>query len=591
MPAMIRLENLSFSYPLGKGNLPVFSEVNANFERGAVTAVVGRSGCGKTSLLRLMARLSAPSSGRLFIDGEANGAIRAKTAVIFQDYGLLPWASVRANAELGLKIKGLAAGERRARVDKVLEELGLAPFAALYPARLSGGMRQRVAIARAFVSDSDLLLLDEPFSSLDAITRETVQDSLLSAQRRYGATIVLVTHSIEEAAYLADAVYIMEGKNPSRLSEPFATGRRAAKAQEGAARASEGAAPAQPSAQPAGVPEQSPGAQESPPCLDSGLSARQPRATGAARAADTPRAAHAAANAYREDERYFEDIAALRSRFAESADAPPETESEMGAAARGGGAIGLKGFGAKVGKIALATIFAALLWEFLARAFGRPFLPPPGIAAARFAERFADGTLAAHTLASLGRVFLALAIASPAAWGLGLVSGRSRAADALASPLVYLLHPLPKVAFLPLLMLFLGLGDASKIALMGLVIFGQLFVGARDATKAISPALLDTVRSLGFGRVGILRRAIFPATLPALFSSLRISLGTTIAVLFLSETFASMNGLGWYIMDAWSRIDYPDMYAAIMALSATGLALYLILDAIEAFALRWRDTA
>ena len=210
-------------------------------------------------------------------------------------------------------------------------------------------------------------------------------------------------------------------------------------------------------------------------------------------------------------------------------------------------------------------------------------------AAGRLAERLADGTLIAHTLASLRRIFLALAIAGPLAWALGLVSGRSRTADALASPLVYLLHPLPKVAFLPLLMLFLGLGDASKIALMGLVIFGQLFVGARDSARSIPPALLDTVRSLGFGRAGILRRAIFPATLPALLSSLRISLGTAIAVLFLSETFASMDGLGWYIMDAWSRVDYPDMYAAIMALSAVGLALYLALDAIEALALRWRE--
>ncbi|HWQ08079.1 MAG TPA: ABC transporter permease subunit, partial [Holophaga sp.] len=230
------------------------------------------------------------------------------------------------------------------------------------------------------------------------------------------------------------------------------------------------------------------------------------------------------------------------------------------------------------------------VWELLAQALGKPFLPHPAVAAGRFAERLADGTLAIHTFASLRRIFFALAIAGPLAWALGLVSGRSRAADALASPLVYLLHPLPKVAFLPLLMLFLGLGDASKIALMGLVVFGQLFVGARDSAKAIPPALLDTVRSLGFGRTGILRRAIFPATLSALLSSLRISLGTAIAVLFLSETFASMDGLGWCIMDAWSRVDYPDMYAAIMALSAVGLALYLALDAMEALALRWRET-
>ena len=549
---MVRLERLSFSYAVKGRTIPVLSGVDATFERGAITAIVGRSGCGKSSLLRLIAGLAAPDSGALFVDGEPGGRIRPKTSIIFQDYGLLPWESVRGNAELGLAARGAPAAQRRARIAPILEELELKPFSRLFPARLSGGMRQRVAVARALAADSDLLLLDEPFSSLDAITRESLQETLLEAQRRHGTTVILVTHSIEEAAYLADVVYIMEGKNPSTLSEPYGTGRRAA-CPAGAAR------------EPLGAPAPRPPA----------------------------RSGQAAPAAYREDPRYFEDVAALRARFAERAAertaASPEGASPDGGAQKRAN-IGARSFAARLGKIALAAAFVAAAWALLSRALGKPFLPRPASAAARFAERLADGTLAAHTLASLRRIFLALAIAGPLAWALGLVSGRSRFADSLASPLVYLLHPLPKVAFLPLLMLFLGLGDASKIALMGLVIFGQLFVGARDSAKAIPPALLDTVRSLGFGRWGILRRAIFPATLPALLSSLRISLGTAIAVLFLSETFASMDGLGWYIMDAWSRVDYPDMYAAIMALSAVGLALYLALDAIEATALRWRET-
>lgn len=549
---MVRLERLSFSYALKGRTIPVLSGLNATFERGAITAIVGRSGCGKSSLLRLIAGLAAPDSGKLFIDGEPGSRIRPKTSIIFQDFGLLPWESVQGNAELGLAARGMSAAQRRARVASILEELELKPFSKLFPARLSGGMRQRVAVARALASDSDLLLLDEPFSSLDAITRESLQETLLETQKRHGTTIILVTHSIEEAAYLADVVYIMEGKNPSTLSEPFETGRRAA--------FPTGAQPA-----PLELPEGRPPVRPAP----------------------------VAAAAYREGARYFEDVAALRARFAEQTTERPAASPEQSAlndAAQRAAGLGVRGFAAKLGKIALAAAFIALVWGIFARTLGKPFLPHPAAAAARFVERIADGTLITHTLASLRRIFLALAIAGPLAWALGLVSGRSRSADALASPLVYLLHPLPKVAFLPLLMLFLGLGDASKIALMGLVIFGQLFVGARDSAKAIQPALLDTVRSLGFGRWGILRRAIFPATLPALLSSLRISLGTAIAVLFLSETFASMDGLGWYIMDAWSRVDYPDMYAAIMALSAVGLALYLALDAVEALALRWRET-
>lgn len=549
---MIKIENLRFSYRLKGKSLPVLSDIDADFERGAITAIVGRSGCGKTSLLRIIAGLSAPTMGSVTVDGDSRGLVRGKTSIIFQDFGLLPWANVQTNAELGLKVRKVPAAERRSKVDPILAELGLVPFARLYPARLSGGMRQRVAVARALASDSDLLLLDEPFSSLDALTRESLQEMLLETQRRHGTTIILVTHSIEEAAWLADTVYILDGKNPSSLSVRFDTGRRRA----------------------------------SSPAAEAPLPDRlQFHPEGQSR--DQPQE-------YRESSHYFANVAALRQLFsslphgedaigkaAREMEATTSTEPAIHRAAR---------FFARLGEIALAASVIALLWAALALILKKPFLPSPSLAAATFIKKLANGTLFIHIGASLRRIFLALAIAGPPAWALGLLSGRVKAADTLASPLVYLLHPLPKVAFLPILLLFFGLGDGSKVALMGLVIFGQLFVGARDSARAIPSSLIDTVRSLGLKGGGILRYAILPATLPALLSSLRISLGTAIAVLFLSETFASMDGLGWYIMDSWSRVDYPDMYAAIIALSLLGLVLYLALDAVEAFALRWRET-
>jgi len=549
--SMVRLENLSFSYSLSGKSLPVLSDLSVDFEKGSITAIVGKSGSGKTSLLRLIAGLSSPSAGRLSIGDEAGGRIREKTTVIFQDYGLLPWANVQANAELGLRARGASVGERRSRVDPILAELGLQPFARLYPARLSGGMRQRVAVSRALASDSDLLLLDEPFSSLDALTRESLQETLLETQRRHGTTVILVTHSIEEAAYLADTVYILEGKNPSTLSARFNTGRRAAPESGG---------------EPA-------------------------TSTRAARLATGTESARDEKASYRESQEYFSNVAALRQLFEslqrrEEAHSLRMADENITTMPRSRTA----GFTAKIGRIILAGLFVTTLWALLALILKKPFLPSPIEAASRFGQKIADGTLFVHIWASLRRIFIALALAGPAAWALGLFAGRVKAADSLVSPLVYLLHPLPKVAFLPILMLFFGLGDASKVALMGLVIFGQLFVGGRDSAKAIPSTLIDTVLSLGVKGGGLLRWAILPATLPSLLSSLRISLGTSIAVLFLSETFASMDGLGWYIMDSWSRVDYPDMYAAIIALSLVGLALYLALDAIEAAALTWRDT-
>jgi taurine transport system permease protein len=236
---------------------------------------------------------------------------------------------------------------------------------------------------------------------------------------------------------------------------------------------------------------------------------------------------------------------------------------------------------------ALAVL--TLAWAAAAFLVRKPFLPGPWAAAARLAARLSDGSLALHLGASCRRVGLALVLAAPAATALGLASGRSRRLDALVSPFVYLLHPIPKVAFLPVIMLFLGLGDAAKVFLIGLIIFGQLLVSARDAARAVPEALIESMRSLGASRAAVVRHAVFPSALPSLFSGLRVSLGTAIAVLFIAESFASETGLGWYIVDAWTRVDYPDMYAAMLALAGFGLACYLAVDAAEAALCRWRD--
>jgi ABC-type nitrate/sulfonate/bicarbonate transport system permease component len=241
-------------------------------------------------------------------------------------------------------------------------------------------------------------------------------------------------------------------------------------------------------------------------------------------------------------------------------------------------------------RTAMATALLLLAWAAAAAMVKRPFLPSPWTTLSRMASRIADGSLAAHLGASARRVGLALALAAPPAALLGMGAGRSRRLDSLVSPFVYILHPLPKVAFLPVIMLFLGLGDAAKVFLIGLIVFGQLLVSARDAAKAVPEAFVDSVRSLGGSQVALLRHVFFPATLPSLLSALRVSLGTAIAVLFLAETFASETGLGWYIVDAWTRVDYPDMYAAIVALSLFGLGCYLAIDAAEGVLCSWRKT-
>ncbi|MFZ2635707.1 MAG: ATP-binding cassette domain-containing protein [Rectinemataceae bacterium] len=558
---MVKLEGLGFSHKIHGKALPAFSGLDAEFPTGSISAIVGPSGCGKTSLLRVLAGLAPPSEGLATIDGTAIQGVNPKVSIIFQDFGLLPWKTVRANVELPLRLQGMAASGRKTRVDPILEELGLAPFSSLFPARLSGGMRQRVAVARALASRSEILLMDEPFSSLDAMTRESLQDTLLEVHARHRSTVVIVTHSIEEAAYLADRIYVMGGRNPGRFTgmlEPCA---------EPGTRRREILFPEEPVQK-----IRSPGDPGFPlPGADEDRNRKR----------------------FRDDTRFRETTLALRRMLEEgyistSRTPPGENPALPGAPSRR--KTRLPRFFDRFLRIAFAAIVLGLMWAGAAQAVRKPFLPPPGPALERLVQGLSSGSLLLHLGASTRRIFFSLLAAGPAAWALGLLSGRVKAVGSVVSPFIYLLHPLPKVAFLPILMLFLGLGDGSKVALMGLVIFGQLFVGGRDAANAIQAPLVDSVLSLGKGRRAVLRHVILPGTLPELFSSLRVSLGTAIAVLFLSETFASMDGLGWYIMDAWSRVDYPDMYAAIVALSLFGLTLYVVIDLIEAVVCRWRET-
>ncbi|GHV96337.1 ABC transporter ATP-binding protein [Spirochaetia bacterium] len=219
---MVEIRGLSLAYPFPgagsrlphQGSTAALYEINARFEVGSLSAIIGPSGCGKTSLIRIIAGLLKPTAGTVLAGGMTVKGVRKNTAVIFQDYGLLPWKTVRANAELPLRIAGKRGGQA---LDDLLAEFGLLAFAKRYPKELSGGMKQRLAIVRALAAEPELLLMDEPFSSLDAFSREEAQDFLLSVKAARPLTIIMVTHSIEEAVYLADAVYVMAGKNPGIL--------------------------------------------------------------------------------------------------------------------------------------------------------------------------------------------------------------------------------------------------------------------------------------------------------------------------------------------------------------------------------------
>lgn len=203
---MIRVEDLDFGYTPGQ---KIFAGFAWHVAADETWAVIGPSGCGKSTLLYLLAGLRRPRGGRVCIAGQPLTGPRRDTGLILQDYGLLPWATAHDNVRLGLRIRGMRDSEQDSIVDLWLERLGIAHVAHHYPVQLSGGQRQRVAIARTLALDPDLLLMDEPFSSLDAITREDLQDLVISLGVEGRATTVLVTHSIEEAVFLARHILVL----------------------------------------------------------------------------------------------------------------------------------------------------------------------------------------------------------------------------------------------------------------------------------------------------------------------------------------------------------------------------------------------
>jgi len=189
--------------------------VDLAVEAQEFVAVLGPSGCGKSTLLNLVAGLLAPTEGAIWLEGEMPPG-RAATAMVFQEFALFPWRTAQANVEFGLEEMGVPAGERARRARRCIETAGLAGFESRYPHELSGGMRQRVGIARALAVEPAVLLMDEPFSALDAQTRQLMQEELLAIWERARQTIVYVTHNIHEAVFMADRVVVLS-RRPGRV--------------------------------------------------------------------------------------------------------------------------------------------------------------------------------------------------------------------------------------------------------------------------------------------------------------------------------------------------------------------------------------
>lgn len=204
----LTIKRLQVDYKQNNLIIPAVQDVSLTLPKGSIGVLIGPSGCGKSTLLSVVAGLNPNYRGKVFLQGKRPEECR-DVALILQEYGLLPWKTVEENVGLGLMIRKVPKKEIRLRTEEILSSLGLVTLSKRFPAQLSGGQRQRVAIARSLILGPELLLMDEPFSSLDALTREEMQDLVLKLWQESQLTILLITHNIEEAVFLGQKIFVM----------------------------------------------------------------------------------------------------------------------------------------------------------------------------------------------------------------------------------------------------------------------------------------------------------------------------------------------------------------------------------------------
>ena len=216
MGKTLSIQNVNKSFTVDGQKVDVLKDINLEVQEGEFIAIVGHSGCGKSTLLKIIAGLEKNDTGLVTVDGKEVNGPGMDRGMIFQEHRLFPWMSIENNVQLGLK--GLSKEEKIKLSDQYLELVKLSEFKKAYPSQLSGGMSQRAAIARSLVSQPEVLLLDEPFGALDALTKIELQEELLKIRERFHNTMLMVTHDIEEAVYLADRIVVMSAR-PGRIKD------------------------------------------------------------------------------------------------------------------------------------------------------------------------------------------------------------------------------------------------------------------------------------------------------------------------------------------------------------------------------------
>ncbi|MFN8519498.1 MAG: ATP-binding cassette domain-containing protein [Chloroflexota bacterium] len=520
----ITISGVSRTFAIGEQRLRVLDGVDLRVPGGGIVAIVGPSGSGKSTLLRLVAGLLLPDEGTIHVGGRAVAQPDPAVGLVFQEPRLLPWRSAIDNVAYPLELAGVPRGERVARARDLMSLMGLAGFEAAQPSQLSGGMAQRVGVARALALEPRVLLLDEPFGALDALTRDQLDAEVLRLWDRLGSTILLVTHSIPEAVFLADRVVVLS-RDPGAWSRRSSWTWRAR-------------VPGAPSTRrhPAMRPVRC-GPRWRPPSWPPASRSRSWGASGPTLAwspdAMGPAAGHRA-----------RDLAAIV-------------------------AVGA----------ALVVAWQVVVWV---GGYQRFVLPGPGVVAERWLKAAEQGTFTPHVVTTLSEILLGLALGVSVGLVLGFVLARSALADRLLSPYIVAAQATPILALAPVIVIWFGNGLASKVLICALICCFPMAVATSVGLRSVDGRLTEMARSVRATRRQVIRTVEVPSALPQILGGLKVAVTLAVVGAIVAEWVGGDRGLGVLLnLARGSMFDTPLLFATLITIALLGVALYLIVVVLE----------
>ncbi len=536
--------------------LLVLDSVSFSVPRNQFVCLLGPSGCGKTTLLRVVVGLTEADGGEVLVDGRPVKGTGQDRCMVFQNYGLLPWRTVRDNVEFGLEVRGGSGAERRAVCQRSIEKVGLQGFEHHYPHQLSGGMQQRTGLARALSKDPKILLMDEPFAAVDMQTRELLQEELLKIWNTTETTVLFVTHSVEEAVYLGDRVIVMAPR-PGRIRADVKVDLPR--------------------------PRYTSDVKSSPRFGElSGLVREMLR--------------HEDGDGFREPG--FHVVHADRPPLSREMPVRPSHEQRRApglsarpsprAAPQRARKFRLTNY---PNPIRIASVALTLgLWEWYGRGVDPIFFSYPTAVVAAVPAMIAKGELQRALLLSLQGLAAGFGLAIVFGIVLGLLVGRYRLFDYILDVQISALYSTPNVALIPLLILWFGLGMKSKIVIVFLAAFFPIIVNTYGGVRNVSRGLVEIAQAEGASEAQIFGKIIVPASLPFIMTGIRLAVGRAVVGMVVAEMFTAITGLGGAIIYFSNAFATDKLFVVIILLALLGVGLTEGVKYLEARLAPWKET-